>query len=235
MSRFALISAVVLASSPRLAAADCMSMPLSAQVVTMAGAEIPKDGGILVATMYGGREPTPKHEDPVRADWRLRGKSLTAPKIELYAPGLAVYRVAFGGAAAAELENDAHEVVATVKPSTAKLAAVPAPKVKSVVFSQTLSRHSRQAATATLTADPPVGAMALVLVDARGKATSWGGVAVGRTQSPYEHNDCAMLPNGTSAPNAGETVTMFWVMDDGRRSPASKPVKVTGKAIAGEP
>lgn len=235
MLRFSLISAFLLALSPQLAAADCMSMPLSAQVVTKAGAEIPNDGGILVATSYGGREPTPKHEDPVRPEWRLRGKSLVAPKIELYAPGLAVYRVTFEGSSAAELENEAHEVVATVKPTAAKLAAIPAPKVKSVVFSQTISRHSRQAATATLTADPPAGAVALVLVDAKGKATSWGGVAVGRTQMPYEHNDCAMLPNGTSAPSAGETVTMFWVMADGRRSPASKPVKVASKAIAGEP
>lgn len=233
MYRFSLIAALVLALSPDLAAADCAAMPLGAQVVTKPGAEIPVDGGILVATTYQADVKGQTVEDPVRPGWRLRGKKPLAPKIELLAPGLAVYRVAFEGTAARELEDENQKVVATVKPSTAKLATVPAPKVKSLVFKQTLSRHSWQAATASLAEDPPTGAVALVLVDAKGKAFSWGDVQAGREQTPYSHSDCAMLPNGTRAPTGDEKVTMFWVMADGRRSPASKPVKVSAKISGG--
>lgn len=236
MIRLSLLLAVVLALTPNPATATCTAMPLSIRVATPAGTEIPGDGGILVLTGWGGADGALEFEDPVRADWRLRGKALIAPKIELYAPGLAVYRVAFDGPAPMELEDETHKVVTTVKPSTAKLAAVPAPKVKSVVFSQEIgARRSRQVATATLSADPPAGAVALVIVDARGKATSWAAVAGGRTQRPYEHSGCAMHPNGTSAPSPGEKATLFWVMADGRRSPASKPVMVTNKVTTGEP
>ena len=103
------------------------------------------------------------------------------------------------------------------------------PDGASIVFSATMSRHSSQVATATLTADPPAGASALVIVNAKGQATSWSAVVPGRVQTPYAHQDCAMLPNGSSAPVVGEKVTMFWVMTDGRSSAPSKAIKVTGK------
>ncbi len=227
MHRFLLIAAA-LAIAPKAAAGDCASMPLEANVVTKAGAEIPSDGGIVVATTWTNGPRAGKNEDPVHSGWRLRGKKLMAPKIEVLAPGLAVYRVAFDGQAAAELEDDDHKVVASVTASKAK-GAIPGPKAKSLVFAATMSRHSSQIATATLSADPPAGAMAIVIVNAKGQAISWSSVAAGRVQTPYAHNDCAMLPNGSSAPVVGETVTMFWVMEDGRRSEPSKPIKVAGK------
>lgn len=228
MYRFVLVAAA-LALAPKAAAGDCASMPLQAQIVTKAGAELPSDGGILVATTWTNGPLTAKNEDPVHPGWRLRGKKLVAPTIDLLAPGLAVYRVTFDGQAAMELEDDEHKVVATVTASKAKAAAIGAPKLKSFVFAATMSRHSSQVATATLTADPPVGASALVVVNAKGQATSWSSVVAGRVQTPYAHHDCAMLPNGSSAPVVGETVTMFWVMTDGRRSEPSKAIKVTGK------
>lgn len=204
-------------------------MPLQAKLVTKAGAQIPSDGGILVATTWSNGPSTPMNEDPVHSGWRLRGTKLTAPKIDVLAPGLAVYRVTFDGQTTAELEDDGHAVVVSVTASTGKTAAIAIPKVKSLVFADTMSRHSSQIATATLTADPPSGAMALVIANAKGEATSWGSVVAGTMQTPYAHNDCAMLPNGTSAPVIGETATMFWVMEDGRRSRPSKPIKVMGK------
>ena len=228
MYRFVLVAAA-LAIAPRAAAGDCASMPLQAQVVTKAGAEIPSDGGILVATTWTNGPMNEKTENPVRSGWRLRGKKLTAPKIDVLAPGLAVYRVTFDGQAAMELEDEEHEVVATVTVSKAKVAAIAAPKLKSFVFVAAMSRHSSQIGTATLTADPPAGAAALVVVNAKGQPTSWSSAVNGRVQTPYAHNDCAMLPNGSSAPVVGETVTMFWVMTDGRRSEPSKAIKVTGK------
>jgi uncharacterized iron-regulated membrane protein len=202
-------------------------MPLQARVATKPGTEIPSDGGILVATTWTTSADKPMSENPVQPGWRLRGKTLTAPKIDVLAPGLAVYRVAFDGQAAMELENEQHEVVVNVTASTVKPAAIPVPKVKSIVYTATLSRHSSQTATATLTADPPAGAVAIVIVDDKGEATSWGGVVPGRVQTPYSHADCAMLPNGSSAP--GGTVTTFWVMADGRRSEPSKAIKITTK------
>jgi len=234
MHRFLLVAAA-LALAPQAAAGDCASAPLQAKVVTKAGAEIPSDGGILVASTYTSGPVAEKNEDAVQSGWRLRGKKLTAPKIDVLAPGLAVYRVVFDGPAAVELEDADHKVVATVTASKAKATAIAAPKVKSLVFTQTMSRHSSQVATVQLSADPPAGATALVLVGQKGKATSWGEVVPGRVQAPYAHDDCAMLPNGSSAPVAGEAVTLFWVFPDGRRSEASAPVKVTSKSLKPNP
>ena len=228
MYRFVILAAA-LALAPNVAAGDCASMPLQAQIVTKAGAEIPSDGGILVATRWTNGPMTGTTEDPVHSGWRLRGKKLTAPKIDLLAPGLAVYRVTFDGPAAMELEDEDHKIVANVSASKAKPSAIAAPKPRSIVFAATMSRHSSQVATATLTADPPAGASALVIVNAKGQATSWSAVVPGRVQTPYAHQDCAMLPNGSSAPVVGEKVTMFWVMTDGRSSAPSKAIKVTGK------
>ncbi len=87
MYRFVILAAA-LAVAPQVAAGDCASMPLQAQIVTKAGTELPPDGGILVATTWTNGPMTEKSEDPVHSGWRLRGKKLTAPKIDV--PAVAV-------------------------------------------------------------------------------------------------------------------------------------------------
>jgi hypothetical protein len=211
-------------------------MPLKAVVVTQLETAIPSDGGILVATTYATGSVKEKDENPVRPGWRLRGKTLTAPKIDVLAPGLAVYRVPVtSGDVAVELEDEDHKVVAKVTGSKSFLSALPAPKPTSIVYSATMSRHSSQSITATLDTAAPDVAYAIVIADAKGAARSWGLTVKGKVQAPYAHNDCAMLPNGTNPPAAGDLVTLYWVTADGRRSAASKPFKMTSKVTRPNP
>ncbi len=231
MTRSLLIAACVISVAPRVAAGDCAFTPLHAVVVTRPDATIPSDGGILVATTYEAGSAKDKDENAVRPGWRLRGKTLTAPKIDVLAPGLAVYRITFGSQTApVELEDEDHKVVAKVTGSKAMLARLAPPKPTSIVYSATMSRHSSQSITATLDADAPAEAFAIVIADAKGNARSWGNVSKGKVQYPYSHSDCGMLPNGTNPPAAGDLVTLYWVTADGRRSEPSKPIKMVGKS-----
>ncbi len=220
----------------RAASADCAAAELQTTVVTPQGAEIPSDGGILVASTFQTGPRQEKDGEAVRPGWRLRGKKLTAPKIDVLAPGLAVYRVTFDGKAApVELEDEEHKVVAKVAGSKAKVAQLAAPKVKKVSFSATMSRHSSQSIQATLVGEAPPEAYAVVIADAKGTAQSWGRVAKGLVQFPYSHSDCGMLPNGTTVAAVGSMVTLSWVTADGRRSEASKPIKLTEQSVKPNP
>lgn len=241
MTRALLATVMFVALGPagvasRVASADCAATELQTTVVTPQDAEIPSDGGILVAATFRTGVRKDNDGEAVRPGWRLRGKKLTAPKIDVLAPGLAVYRVTFDGKAGpVELEDEDHKVVAKVIGSKAKLAQLAAPDLKKVSFSAMVSRHSSQRIQATLVADAPPEAYALVIADAKGTAKSWGLVSKGLVQYPYSHNDCEMLPNGTTVAAIGSMVTVYWVTADGRRSAASKPIKLTGQAVKPNP
>ena len=229
------VLAAALAIAPRGAAADCMSMELTTEVVTKPGATILGDGGVLVAATYKNRSSTLEKTPGLQSGWRVRadGGKLVAPKIVTLAPGLFVYQVAVTSQdKPVELEDEQHKVVASVLGSKAKIEQYAAPKLKKIEYRATSSRHSSQWITATLEAAPPPGTWAIVITDAKGVARSWGAVtAGGTTQSPYAHSDCASLPNGTNPPGPGELVSVFWVNTEGRRSEASKPIKLASGKV----
>lgn len=211
-----------------------MPSQLRTQVITLSGSSVPSDGGILVAaTVSGSYDPANGGSgaaNVVNAKWKLRGSMATmAPKIDLLAPGLAVYRVP-ADSAEVTLEDESNKAVAKVTTSKAKPGAVyPAPKVKKLEYVATLSRRSSQRIEATLEVEPAKMTYAIVIADAKGKPTSWGMTGTGLTQFPYMHSDCGSLPNGTSVPKPGDTVTLFYVDSAGRRSKSSKPMKLGGK------
>ncbi len=212
-----------------------MPSQLMTQVIPKADTAIPSDGGILVAaTVSGSYDPANGGKgsaEVVQPKWRLRsGKTAVAPKIDVLAPGLAVYRIrAESQTAPITLEDDSGKVVASVTASKSKLAAYPAPKIKKLEYIATLSRRSSQRIEATLEVEPAKMTYAIVIADAKGKPTSWGMTGTGLTQFPYMHSDCGSLPNGTSIPKPGDIVTLFYVDSTGRRSGASKPMKLGGK------
>jgi hypothetical protein len=232
MHRLVLVAAA-LSLPPSTAAGDCMPVQLTTQVITLADTAIPSDGGIVVATTVSGKyDPANrgKSAEAVRPTWRMRVNTTTsAPKIDELAPGLAVYRLPAKVSSPITLEDDEQKTVAKVTRSTAKLAAYPAPKVKKLEYHATMSRRSMQRIEATLEVAPAKLTYALVIADTKGKALSWGMVGAGLTQFPYLHSDCGALPNGTSVPKPGDMVTLFFVDSQGRRSPASKPIKLGGK------
>jgi hypothetical protein len=233
MHRFVLVTAA-LALAPNAAAADCMMAELTTNVITATDAVIPSDGGILVVSSSTGRfdpKNRNKNSDAVQPTWRMRrDTSVSAPKIDVLAPGLAVYRLPASPAAAqVTLEDDDQKVVAKVTASKDKPAPFAAPKLKKVEYLATLSRHSWQRIEATLDAEPPAGMYAIVIADTKGNAKSWGVISKGVAQFPYTHSDCGVVANGTSVPKPGEMVTVFFVDAQGRRSEASKPIKMGGK------
>ena len=233
MYRLALVAAAV-ALVPNIAAGDCMPSQLAAQVITLSGSVVPSDGGIVVAaTVSGSYDPANRGSgaaNVVQPKWQLRGSNgAMAPKIDLVAPGLAVYRVP-ADSASVTLEDDGGKAVAKVTTSKSKPGATyPAPKVKKLEYIATLSRHSMQRIEATLEVEPAKLTYAIVIADAKGKAKAWGMIGKGLTQFPYLHSDCGSVPNGTSVPKPGDMVTLFYVDSVGRRSEPSKPIKLGGK------
>lgn len=228
-----LILAATLAVPPSAAGADCAPADLSTQVITKQDAAVPSDGGIVVVSTWGGARTKDTSTEAVRPTWKLRaGTASSAPKIEVYAPGLAVYRL---GAAkgAAELVDDDGKVVAKVTADAAKPVTLAAPKVKKAEYLATMSRHSWQRIEVTLDAEPPAGTYAIVIANAKGKGLSWGVTGKGTAQTPYSHSDCGVVPNGTVVPRPGELVTVFFVDAAGRRSAASTPLKLGGKLRPG--
>ncbi len=229
-----LVLAATLAVPPSAAGADCAPADLQTVVITKQDAALPADGGIVVVSTAGGMRNPDKSSEAVRPTWKLRaGGASSAPKIDVYAPGLAVYRL---GAAkgAAELLDDEGKAVVKVTPDAAKAAAVATPKVKKAEYLATMSRRSWQRIEVTLDAAPPAGTYAIVIADAKGKGLSWSAVNAGSTQQfPYTHSDCGVVANGTIVPKPGETVTVFFVDASGRRSAASAPLKLVGQLRSG--
>jgi hypothetical protein len=230
-----LVLAAVFAVPPPAAAADCAPADLQTVAITKQDAAVPADGGIIVVSTAGGMRNSPKNSEAVRPTWKLRaGSASSAPKIDVYAPGLAVYRLgAVKGAA--ELLDDDGKAVVKVTPDAAKAATLAAPNVKKIEYLATTMRRSWQRIEVTLDAAPPAGTYAIVIADAKGKGLSWSVTNAASTQQfPYSHNDCGVVPNGTVVPKPGETVTVFFVDGAGRRSAASKPLKLGGKLLPGQ-
>lgn len=148
---------------------------------------------------------------------------------EQLAPGLAVYRLPKPPTAAGpiELVDQAGAVRATAQLDLTRRAALPAPSVRKVTFSQ--SRKGRSTLTqvsVTLGRAPPPGALALVLTDAAGVARSWGKPTGGLVVHVLDQGRCQALPHATVETAAREKVRLFWVDALGRRSPASRTFTV---------
>ena len=75
---------------------------------------------------------------------------------------------------------------------------------------------------------PPKDVVAIVAVDAKGKAISWGRVS-GTKLHVYANQTCELVTPGTVEPKAGDKVTLFWVDHMGRKSPATRPIGITKK------
>jgi hypothetical protein len=213
---------VVLVLFARTAHADCALMGLAPKVLSAPDVVLAPDGGIVVGAVSEDRGSLDSGDIAVQAEWKIIVKAGTiTPKIDVLAPGLAVYRASVD---AFELKNGDETLIKATR-SAAKRDALAAPKVKSIKFDAPLSRRSVRRVEVMLDGAPPAGAIALVLADAKGKAKSWGPVA-GSVFYPFNHRDCMVLPNGTVPSKKGERVTLFWVDDSGRKSAYTKPVTI---------
>ena len=220
----ALLTAFALIS-PGMAEAKCAMSHLRPQVLTT---QASAGGGIVVAT-----EQVPydvKDEgDAVQPTWKLQiGGATSVPKIDVIAPGLAVYRLPAAAGDATLL--DGTTVIAKVTTIRTQPVQLVAPKVKGVRHEKTVGRRSSAYTIVALDGAVPAGVVAMVLADTKGKARSFGLVEAGAKEiTVYAHGRCGVVPNDSVESKPGDKVTLFWVDASGRVSPATKAVTVTGK------
>lgn len=203
---------------PDAVSADCAAIGLSAKVLNP-DATIIVDGGLVVAAVPEHHGPMSKGDAAIETGWKLRDGS--KPVVKSLAPGLALYRVAPGD----ELVDAAKKVVARVKGS-AKLDAVPAPKVKAIKYEHQLGRRSMSRVTVDLVGAAPDRAIAIILGDAKGTPRSWGLVEAGKPIYAFLSRDCLTLPNGTVPSKDGDMVKLWFVDDAGRPSAMTAAIKI---------
>jgi hypothetical protein len=212
---------------PATAHADCAMWGLAPKVLTPANGVVASDGGIVVAAVAESRGDLAPGDAAVQTGWRLRvGGSLVKPPIDKLAPGLAVYRAAVANSYKLELEDEKHAVVATVRPARDGGDALAAPKLRRVWFDKLTGKRGGTRVGVELDGGTPAHAIALVLADAQGTPRSWALVDGSPTLYPYVTGDCRALPNGTIPSKPGDKVTLYWIDDAGRKSPASKPIEI---------
>jgi hypothetical protein len=125
---------------------------------------------------------------------------------------------------------DGTNVIAKVTTIRTQPAQLTAPKVKGVRHEKTIGRRASAYTMVALDGAVPEGVVAMVLADAKGKARSFGLVSKDAKEvTVYAHPRCGVVPNNTVESKVGDKVTLFWVDANGRRSPASRAVTVTGK------
>jgi hypothetical protein len=169
--------------------------------------------------------------DPTLQDWRFSdGTHDVVGKRTVIAPGL-ISTAPVGLGDTLEFHNpDGSRVIELRYRTPADRAALPAPKVESVIYANTnLGIMLRELTTAKLAAPAPAGAIALV-VYAGGTARSW--VAVSDPPrldvSVYAVDDCVRQIPGTIATRGGDRITLAWVDATGHVS-AHTPTIVVGK------
>lgn len=208
---------------PAPAAADCAMMGLAPQVLTAPDAALATDGGVVVASMSVERGHLADGDVAIQPAWRFVAASGTLrPAIQSLAPGLAVYRTTT--AEPVELRDGAGGVRIEVT-RAGEQPRLAAPKVKTLRYDAPISRRSVQRVEVTLDGEPPPGALALVLADAKGRPRSWGTVA-GTVLYPYNQRACDAMPNGTIPSRTGDRVTLFWVDAHGRKSASTRPLRI---------
>lgn len=221
MKSLALLVAVSLASAPAYA---LCSVPHFGDTFHTTDAK----GAVLIVS----KMISPQDATLADLKFNIDGQEASFDKVVL-APGLVAYRLP-AGAKEGAIDAGASGV-AKVVAIDAKTPLLPAPKLSTLKVEMTMGiRGSTVFATATLGSEAPTDAVALVVTDAKGKALTWGTVVAGsKTQTVMSRGRCGMLPNGTVQPMGRQLVKVFWVDVNGRRSPASRAVKVVAKTVSG--
>jgi len=227
-----ILAAVLICALAPAAEAKCARWGLKADVLTPTGAAIAADGGILVGAVEASDAALDSGDTASQPGWRLRiGSAVATPTQVPLAPGLVLYRLP-ANATEGRLIDDHRATVGTVTvgPKTATLGA---PKLKRIGRDARGGRRPSSRITVELAAPAPIGAVILVLADAKGKPRSWGKLtATGEIKIlAFDQGRCRVLPNGTVESKPGERVTAFFVDASGRKSPLSAAVAVTSDRV----
>jgi hypothetical protein len=221
----ALAVALICAVAPP-AEAKCAMWGLSPSVLTPAKDGLYANGFVVAAinTESGRLDPGDAANQP---GWRIRtGSVIENPTRVTLAPGLVLYQLS--GGPTVELLDDKQKVVGKIHVTKDKRAmAFAAPKVKRITHDARQGRKPSMDVIAELDGPLPADVLAVVIVDAKGKAMSWGRAEVGKsTVNVHEERRCQAMPNGTVAPKPGDKVTLFFVGEGGQKSASSSPIVI---------
>lgn len=230
-----LACALLVAFAPSSVDAKCAFWGLVPNVLTPRKDSLYASGFVVAATnsQDGKLDPGEIANQP---KWRIRtGTRIDNPKRVSLAPGLVLYEIA--GGPTVELLDDNQKVIGKITVSKDKRAApFAAPKVKRITHDAPQGRRSYVEVIAELDGAPPADAIAVVVVDTKGKALSWGRIEAGKTtQTVHGQRRCMPLANGTVSPKSGDTVTLFYVSEGGQKSPASAPTVIVAAKPGANP
>ncbi len=227
MMRTAIV--LVMLAAARAHAGDCADSGLVATVLTPANTTIDQEGGIVVGLIDS---PTARDiPDLANTPWRFHeGKGRDKPKVTLLAPGLAVFAPkAFEKAM--DLEDANQKALVHVAFEFATYLDMPvdaAPKLTAATMATTVTRRSTDyTTTIKLAAPAPANAIALIVLDAKGVATSWGRIAPGATAIVvWRSFPCHGEAKGTVGARHGDKVSVEYVNTQGHRSLPSASITV---------
>jgi hypothetical protein len=219
-------SSVLLACGLATAASakPCPTMGNFPHPLTRENAEIVEGGGIVVAALPERDDGKPDPRGTV-AQWRFGNKPA---KVTHVAPGLDVVATSAAGTLVSK-DGDAQVTVKYVPGATPVLPAPVATKLERDAPEH--MKHPYVETVATLSADPPAAAIAIVAFDRAGKvARSWNTVVQNNREAHiYTSGGCAPLPEGTVDSQVGDEVVLAWLDASGRLSKLSAPIKVVKK------
>lgn len=242
-----IVTILALALTAGDADAKCARVLLEPRVLTHAADKIPANGGILVgydSTTDGGADRFAGHDPAVNDDWLLvSGARKLRPKIEVLAPGLAVYQVRpftrlRAGKLALRDGGAGRALLGTWRIGKAQPSALAAPQPRSIASVTTTGnnlgrgRMDTTITTLELSAAPPPGAVAVIAYRGSGAAATpiaWARVTAGAADAIQLYRSpgrCGTEPDGLIAPAAGESIALAWVDAFGRRSPRSAAIVV---------
>ena len=228
MLRFASLVALTF-SFVQTASADCAAWGLSPKVLTAPNTTFDgsSDGGILVAAVPEEHGKLDKGDAALQPTWRFKGRK-AAPVVHSIAPGLASIQTMEDG----ELVDGSGKSLVTVRVViTKKLMWIPPPPVIKAVRHNGDMRgyHGSEHVTVEFADPMPMGTVAVILLDAKGKPKSWGFARSPTLVEVYTSGDCIALPNGTIPSKAGDTVMVRLVDTDGRVSQPTAPIKIVAQ------
>jgi len=190
---------------------------LAPDVWTPNGAQLPRDGGVLVGWTYESRG-TP------HAEWRYS----EATTDDTLVPGVTVIRPKQRKGPFKITSKDG-ATIATFELGKPTVVSLPAPIATTAQLSHAFDRRSRTTIVVADVADPPPADAFGVITYAKGKAIDFARIEKDDGKHVALHRDpgrCRFLPSGLEAPTAGSEVTFAYVDAFGRLGKASKPVKV---------